>query len=167
MSEFHSVVDTVKTLLEEHGCTYQYFEHEPVRTSEEAAAIRPEYSISQGAKALIVRVKQKHKPKEEETTFVQIVVPGDTKFDPKKARAVLNAKDIRFATEDEVREITGGVQPGGVPPFGMLFGLPVYVEQTLLEHEEIIFNAGDRRVSVALKSADYVSVVQPQIVSLV
>jgi len=196
MSEYHQTVARIKDMLDEHAVSYLTYEHEPVRTSEEAAAIRPEYTLTQGAKALIVRIKQKgvrqssglsqevasnsdprkngdnlnsssKEPKEEEKQFVQIVVPGDAKFDPKKVRQVLNAKDIRFATPAEVSEITNGVQPGGVPPFGNLFGLPMYVEETLLNNDEIIFNAGDRRVSIAMKSIDYLAVVKPTVVAIV
>lgn len=165
--QYHKTVQKIKDLLDAAGTAYKCFEHEPVRTSEEAAAIRPEYTISQGAKALIVRIKKKNVSPEEEKQFVQIVVPGDAKFDPKKARAVLDAKDIRFATPEEVGEITGGVVPGGVPPFGILWDLPVYVEETLLNNDEIIFNAGDRSFSIAVKSEDYTKVVAPEVVSII
>jgi len=164
---YHPTVEKIKRFLDEHECAYKTFEHEAVRTSEEAAAIRPEYSISQGAKALIVRIKKKDVPKEQEKQFVQIVVPGDAKFDPKKARYALNAKDIRFALPEEVENITSGVKPGGVPPFGNLFGLEVYADATLLLNEKIIFNAGDRKFSISMKSKDYIDVVQPNIVEVI
>ncbi len=166
MSEFHPVVQKIRDLLDVHQIAYKTFEHEAVRTSEEAAALRPEYSLSQGTKALIVRIKKKGVPKDAEKQFVQLVVPGDAKFQPQKARVALAAKDIRFATPEEVAEITGGVQPGGVPPFGNLFGLPVFMDTQCLEHEESIFNAGDRRYSIALKNADLLQVVQPKIVEI-
>ncbi|MCD5382205.1 MAG: hypothetical protein LR017_02705 [Candidatus Pacebacteria bacterium] len=167
MFDYHPVVQKIKALLDEHHVQYKSFEHQEVRTSEEAAAVRPEYTLSQGAKALIVRVKVKNTPKDQQKQFVQIVVPGDARFQPAKARKALNVKDIRFATPEEVAEITDGVLPGGVPPFGNLFGLPVYVEQTVLENEELIFNAGDRRVSIAVRSDDYARVVQPTAVDVV
>jgi Ala-tRNA(Pro) deacylase len=167
MGEYHPVVSEIKAVLDAHNCEYKCFEHEPVRTSEEAAATRPEYSISQGAKALIVRVKLKGVPKEEEKKFIQIVVPGDARFNPKKVRSVLNVKDVRFATEEEVGKITNGIMPGGVPPFGNLFGLEVVVEATLLDNnDEIIFNAGDRRFSIAMKTDDYKKIVEPKIVDI-
>ncbi|MFT7506993.1 MAG: Ala-tRNA(Pro) deacylase [Acidimicrobiales bacterium] len=167
MSSYHPVVQQIKDLLTQSSLEYKCFEHDPVRTSEEAASLRPEYSISQGAKALILRIKKKEVPKEEQKQFVQIVVPGDAKFDPKKARHALHATDIRFALPEEVERVTDGVQPGGVPPFGNIFGLEVYVDKTLLENQEIIFNAGDRSCSIAMKSEDYLKVVKPNVVSIV
>lgn len=167
LHRYHKTVTDIVLLLEKHGCSFRVFEHEEVRTSEEAARVRPEYSLNQGAKALIIRAKIKHVPKEAERQFVQIVVPGGAKFDPGKIRELLNAKDIRFATESEVLDITNGIKPGGVPPFGTLFNLPVYVDDTLLLNEEIIFNAGDRGCSVALRTDDYLRVVSPRIASFV
>lgn len=167
MTNYHETVFKIKNLLDQCQVCYKCFEHAPVRTSEEAAAIRPEYSIHQGAKALIVQVKRKGLPKDECKQFVQLVVPGDAKFDAKKVRHTLDVKDVRFATPDEVGDITDGIVPGGVPPFGILWGLPVYVEETLLTNAEIIFNAGDKRFSIAMKSDDYVSTVTPEVVSIV
>lgn len=164
---YHPTVQRIKDFLNQHSVDYKCFEHEPVRTSEEAAAIRPEYSIAQGAKALIVRIKKKDVSKEEQKQFVQIVVPGDAKFDPRKSRHALHSKDIRFATPEEVSELTDGIVPGGVPPFGNLFGLEVYVEKTLLDNDEIIFNAGDRSYSMAISSKDYLASVKPNVVSIV
>lgn len=166
-SEYHPTVTKIKDFLNTHGCTYKSFEHEAVRTSEEAAQVRPEYSLKQGAKALIIRIKKKGVPSKDEKQFVQLVVPGDARFDPKKARAALRAKDIRFATPEEVENITGGIQPGGIPPFGNLFGLSVYVDQSLLVHDEIIFNAGDRRYSIAVNTKEYVHAVQPVVLQLI
>lgn len=165
--DYHPTVEKIKSLLNQYDCDYTCFEHEEVRTSEEAAAVRPEYSISQGAKALIVRAKLKDVPKEEEKRFIQVVVPGDAKFDAKKVRNAINAKDIRFATPEEVAELTDGIVPGGVPPFGNLFGLVVVADASLFDHEELIFNAGDRRFSIAMKTADYRRVVAPLVAEVV
>lgn len=96
-----------------------------------------------------------------------LVLPGDQRFDFDKVKQLFEARDIRFATEDEVARTTGGVQPGGVPPFGNLFDLPVIADPKLFENEKIIFNAGDKKFSIAMKSADYQKVVEPKIESIV
>ena len=161
--EYHPVVTQIRTLLDTAGVSYQTYEHAAVRTSEEAAALRPEYTLAQGAKALLIRVKYKG---DQPPGFVQVVVPGDARFDTKRLRQQLGAKDVRFATEAEVDTLTGGVQPGGVPPFGNLFDLPVYADETLFANDTIIFNAGDRAYSIAMATKDYERVVQPHVVSV-
>jgi Ala-tRNA(Pro) deacylase len=154
----HPLTQKISELLTARGMWFETFEHEPVRTSEEAARVRSEYALAQGAKALIVRARKNGKK-----FFVQIVVPGDRKFDTKKLKAVFGLSDVRFATEDEVFHITDGVLPGGVPPFGNLFGLAVYMDQTLVKQEKIIFNAGDRSFSIGMFLRDYLEVVKPHV----
>lgn len=157
--EYHKVVSQIRALLDNAGVAYETFEHAPVRTSEEAAALRPEYTLHQGAKALIVKAKP--------IGFVMLVVPGDMRFNESKVKQALGAKEIRFALENEVSEITGGVQVGGVPPYGNLFNLPVYVDPEVLKNEEIIYNAGDRSFSIAMKSSDWQKIVSPAIAEII
>lgn len=160
--KYHPIVEKIKSLLLENNAFYETFEHEPVRTSEEAAQVRTGYTLSQGAKALILRVKQGSEKK-----FIMLVISGDKKFDKNKVKNNLDSKDIRFATEGEVAEITDGVQVGGVPPFGNLFGLSVYTDPGIFTNEKIIFNAGDRRYSIGMKAEDYNKIVKPTVIELV
>lgn len=156
--EYHPVVQKIIELLKTQNCWFEIFEHEEVRTSEEAAKTRPGYSLRQGAKAIVAKA---------DDNFVMLVFPADQKFNSKKVKQGLGVKDIRFATPDEISEITDGIQIGGVPPFGNLFGLVVYADPTLFENEKIVFNAGDRKFSLAIKSADYKTLVNPKIISLI
>lgn len=159
---YHPVVGTILELLKVNSCWHETFEHEPVRTSEEAAAIRTGYELSQGVKAMIIKVKLTAG----KSKFVMLALPGNLRFDNQKVKQVLSAKEIRFATEAEISEITGGVQVGGVPPFGNLFGLEVVADPKLFENEKIIFNAGDRRFSVGMKPVDYQQLVRPKIIPI-
>jgi prolyl-tRNA editing enzyme YbaK/EbsC (Cys-tRNA(Pro) deacylase) len=161
--EYHKAVKKIKDLLTQGGYWFESFEHEPVRTSEQAAKIRTGYTLREGAKSIIVRVKERGGGK----YFAMLVIPGDAKFDVEKVEGLFNAKDIRFANEDEVKEMTGGVLPGGVPPFGNLFDLKVVADPHLFENEKIIFNAGDRGFSIAMYSKDYRRLVEPLVESIV
>ena len=160
--DYHKVTEEIKSLLIKNNYWFETFEHEPVRTSEEAARVRTGYTLHQGAKAIIIRVKNNETDKK----FVMLVFPADLKFNKEKVKNVLNIKDIRFATPEEISSLTGGVEIGGVPPFGNLFNLEVFVDPKLFENEKIVFNAGDRRFSIAMKSEDYKSLVDCQINSL-
>lgn len=156
---YHQLVTTIQELLKEHNMWYEAFEHTPVKTSEEAASLRTGYTIQQGAKALLLKVK----PRGDKTKFIMCVLSGDRRLSSARVKSEIDLKEIRFATQDEVYRITDGVVPGGVPPFGNLFGLDVYVDATLLQNEKIVFNAGDRRFSIAMLSKDYVDLVEPVI----
>jgi len=160
--DYHPITKTITNLLTENKCWFETFEHEPVKTSEEASKVRTGYTLQQGAKALIIRVKKSETNKK----FIMLVFPADLKFDNKKVKEIFNAKDIRFATQEEISNLTNGIQIGGVPPFGNLFNLEVIADSKLFENEKIIFNAGDRCFSVAMKSEDYQKIVNPQIVEI-
>ena len=157
--EYHPITKTITDLLKKNNCWFQTFEHVPVRTSEEASRLRPGYILRQGAKALIVRLKNSLG----ENWFIMLVFPANLKFNAKKIKALIGVNDLRLATEAEVESITNGVKLGGVPPFGKLFNLEVFVDKSLFENHRIIFNAGDRSFSVAMKSEDYRRLVGPKI----
>lgn len=159
---FHPVVQEIESVLREKGCWYERFEHEAVRTSEEASRVRPEYDISQGSKALIVKAKRSG----EEKRFIMIVVPGDRQFDVKKLKSASGYGDVRFATPEEVGNITRGVVPGGVPPWGNLFGLLVIADERVFDNEKIIFNAGDSRVSIGMYAYDYRELAAPLVADI-
>ena len=91
----HPATKQITDLLDENQCWYETFEHEPVRTSEEAAQIRTDYELHHGAKAIILRVKKSNADK----FFAMLVFPADRQFDKAKVKGYFEVKDIRFATE--------------------------------------------------------------------
>lgn len=161
-SHKHDIAEEITAILKEKGVWFEAFNHEPVRTSEEAAELRPGYTMEQGAKALITRIKVPNKGK----SFIMLVLPGNKKFNKEKVSKATNAKDIRFATEEEVGDITNGIKPGGIPPFGNLFGLNVVSDKTLFDNEIIVFNAG-RTTTIAMRSEDYMKLVSPAIEDII
>lgn len=161
-NEIHPLADRIEQILKEQGSWYERFEHEPVRTSHEAALVRPEYGQKQGAKSLIVKGKRPG----EEKQFFMVVVPGDKQFDKHKLRSATGFSDVRFASEEEVHTITNGVIPGGVPPWGNLFQILVIADEGIFTNETMIFNAGDRKVSIAMRTHDYLAIVAPTVAAI-
>lgn len=58
------------------------------------------------------------------------VMSASKKFSWKLVKKLLNAKNMRFATPDEVFTVTG-CRPGAVPPMGSVFGVPTIVDESL------------------------------------
>lgn len=160
---YHKITQEILDILNKNDLWYETFEHEEVKTSKEAADIREGYKLEQGAKALIIRVKYTKTKKE----FLMLVIPANKRFDNRKVKDLLDAKDIRFATAEEIEDKTDGVKIGGVPPFGNLFNMKVIVDPLLFENEKIVFNAGDRRFSLAMKSTDYKDITSPKIKDII
>lgn len=160
-NKYHSCVEQIVTLLKKNNCWFETFEHEPVKTSQEAAEVRTGYTLKQGAKALILKVDYKSG----ESGFIQAVIPGHLKLNSKKLTKLLGAKSIRFAKAEEISQLTNRVQIGGIPPFGNLFGIEVVVDESMQEFEKIIFNAGDRSFSIGMKLKNYLEIVRPNLAS--
>ena len=130
-------------------------EHDPVYTSEQAAAVRGA-TLKSGAKALVLKAGD---------GFFLVVIPADRKLKSDLVRRALGVKKSRFASREELLDLTG-LEPGSVPPFGSLFGLPTVCDPALGESERINFNAGDHRRSVQMRFEDYLSIESPRLVAL-
>jgi len=126
-------------------------EHEPVRTSEEAAQVRGT-TLDSGAKAMLIC---------NSASMVLAVMSASKKLDWKMMKRTLGTKSLRFANEEEVVKATGCL-PGGVPPFGSVFGLQTYLDESLkLQGEYINFNAGLRTKSISMRVQDYIQTENP------
>jgi Ala-tRNA(Pro) deacylase len=147
-----SVFQRVENLLKERGIAFQVLRHEPAYTSEEAASVRGT-PLASGAKALICKGGDH---------FVMFVVPADRRLDSHAVRQAKGWRKLRFATRDEVLELTG-LAPGSIPPFGSLFGLPTLCDGRLGDNDVINFNAGDHSLSVNMRYADYLLVEKPEL----
>lgn len=147
-----SAFSKLKSFLDENNISYEYKEHEEVRTSEEAAKARGE-DIKIGAKAMILKADDK---------FIMFVLSAAKKIDSKRVKEILGVKSLRFATPEEVNRLTGCV-PGGVPPFANIFGLGLLVDRTIPMNELMAFNAGERTKSLKLKTKDYLALLKPRI----
>src|SRR5439155_7858542 len=70
---------------------------------------------------------------------------------------------VRLATEAEFKELFTDCELGAMPPFGNLYGLEVYVDQSLTTDMEIVFQAGTRHEAVKLQYQDFAGLVRPRI----
>jgi len=147
-----SVFSRIENLLKQREVGFEVIRHRAVFTSQEAAAVRG-VALSTGAKALVCKV---------DARFAMFVIPADCRLDSKRVRQVLGIHALRFATPDELLELTG-LTPGAVPPLGSLFGLPTYCDERLAQNERINFNAGDHSISVSLRCTDYLQVENPSL----
>jgi Ala-tRNA(Pro) deacylase len=147
-----SVFDRVLDLLRRHGAASEVSRHEPVYTSQQAADVRGT-PLASGAKALVCKGDDR---------FLLFVLPADLKMDSKAVRRARGWKKLRFADREEVLQLTG-LEPGAIPPFGSLFGLPTLCDARLSNSETINFNAGDHRISVSMSYADYVRAESPEL----
>jgi Ala-tRNA(Pro) deacylase len=147
-----TVFDRLCHWLRGLGIPFETLEHAPVYTSADAATVRGT-SLGSGAKTLICKA---------DGTTVMFVLPADRRLASKAVRISRGCKSLRFASPEEVLELTG-LKPGAIPPFGSLFGLPTLCDERLGENSQINFNAGDNSRSLSMCYADYLAAEKPEL----
>jgi Ala-tRNA(Pro) deacylase len=91
------------------------------------------------------------------------VLPADSYVDLSELRFVLGLDYLRLATESELRQLFPDNEVGAMPPFGNLYGMPVYVDANLAEEDIIAFNAGTHRDVIYMRFDDFRRLVRPTI----
>jgi Ala-tRNA(Pro) deacylase len=146
-----TVLETIRRLLTDAGVSFREVTHAPTFTSVESAKARGE-ELRSGGKALLLKT---------DDAFRLFVLPADRKLDSAAVKRHLGVKKTRFATVDELRELTGLV-PGSVPPFGPpVLPFDLFVDEAIRHNERIAFNAGSLTDSIVLATADYLVVSTP------
>lgn len=149
-----TLFETICSYLRERSVPFRTVRHEPTFTSEESAKARGE-DVKIGGKAILMKV---------DNDFKLFVLSAALKIDSKKIKERFKAKNIRFATKEELHSLTGLV-PGSVPPFGRpMLDFDLYVDPSVLQNEKIAFNAGSLTDSIIMVTADYRAAADPAII---
>jgi Ala-tRNA(Pro) deacylase len=146
------VLERIREALSLNSVAYREIGHTPTHTSEESARVRGE-SLAVGAKALLLKTDDK---------FRLFVVPADRQLDTKKIKQELKVKSTRFATSEELFDLTGLV-PGSVPPFGTpVLPFELYGDTAIgAAEDKVAFNAGSLTLSIVMKASDWKTVARP------
>lgn len=142
-------------LLDAAGARYRVVEHIPAGQTELVSQIRGN-RLAQAVKSLVVLVKVGKK----ERRYVLVNLPGDRRVDMNAVKALCGGEHALFAPAEKARDLTG-CEMGAVPPFSFDPALQVLLDPALLEHEELVFNAGRLDRSVFIHTQDYLAVARP------
>lgn len=146
-----TVRERVLEFLTHAGVPYRTVEHSPTRTSEESAQARGQ-PLEVGGKALLLKINDEYR---------LFVLSAARKLDSTALKTHFATKRTRFATPEELAELTG-LTPGAVPPFGRpVLPFELYVDESILRNEIIAFNAGALTFSVIMSVADYLQIAKP------
>lgn len=146
------VLGRILALLDVAGVAYERVEHAAVSSAEEAAAVRGT-PLELGVKAILFKIDQ---------AFAVFAMGADRALHSAKIRKGLKVRRTRFATREELAELTG-LPPGAVPPFGEpVLPFRLYLDPSVLGREELIFTAGSRTTSIRMATADYRRLAAPR-----
>jgi Ala-tRNA(Pro) deacylase len=90
------------------------------------------------------------------------VISAAARVDNAKLRKLLGTRRVRFATTEELRQLTGCL-PGAVPPFGSLFGLRVLMDDLLMREEVVYFNCASHTLSLRMRREDLMRACQAEV----
>jgi Ala-tRNA(Pro) deacylase len=145
------VLESIRELLRSKGVQFDEMEHEPTFTSEQASRVRG-VELEIGGKALLIKTDKTHRI---------FVLSAALQIDSAAIRTCLRVRRTRFATPEELKELTGLV-PGSVPPFGHpILPFELYVDNSILSNQEIAFNAGSLTHSILMSVNDYLTAAAP------
>jgi Ala-tRNA(Pro) deacylase len=149
-----TIARKLKEYLDKNEAVYKVSTHQEVYTAQEVAATLhvPGKDI---VKVVIVKTEGK---------FIMAVLPADHKVNVDKLRTVLRDPEARLATEGEFKGLFPDCDVGAMPPFGNLYNVGVYVDKSLAEDEEIVFQAGSHVETVKMKYRDFDRLVGPEVI---
>ena len=93
------------------------------------------------------------------------VLPANRKIVLQDLREVTGSHEVKFASEEQFKQRFPDCETGAMPPFGNLYGMDVYLAESLTDNDQIAFNAGSHTEVIKLPYKDFERLVQPKVVS--
>jgi Ala-tRNA(Pro) deacylase len=151
-----AICTRLRDFLDRERIPYQTLHHTPDFTAQETAA----HTRTPGrefAKVVVVRIDGRP---------AMAVLPAHHRVDLPKLAAELGAKEVELCPEHELRSLFDDCDVGAEPPFGNLYGMPVYLSRAMADDRFITFNAGSHEDVIRVPFVDYVRRVRPRILEL-
>ena len=148
-------VRKLKDHLDKEKIKYITIVHSPAYTAQEVAA-SAHITGRELAKTVIVELDGK---------MAMAVLPANRKIVLQDLREVTGSEEVKFASEEEFQAKFPGCETGAMPPFGNLYGMDVYMAESLSANDEIVFNAGSHTEVIRMRSDDFERLVRPKVVS--
>ena len=151
------LLDKLRDFLDAHQAEFTLTVHPNAFTAREVAAAE-HLPAREVAKTIVVASDDR---------FFMLVVPANKLIDFHKVRIALGLAHARMATEHELGLLFPDCELGAMPPFGRLYGLPVYLDSTLSGRDHIAFKAGTHREVIHMRTAEYCRLARPAVASLI
>jgi len=140
--------------LDQNSIKYTTMRHSLAYTAQEIAAV----SHIPGkvfAKTVMINVKGK---------LSMAVLPASYKIDFDQLKKAIGCDSVRLAHEKEFLNLFPDCEVGAMPPFGNLYGMDVYVAQSIADVAEIAFNSCTHSELIQMKYKDFEKLVKPKVV---
>jgi Ala-tRNA(Pro) deacylase len=146
----------LRQFLDSYNIKYVVISHSVAYTAGGIAALT-HIPGKELAKTVIVRV---------DDDLAMAVVSASQHVDLELVKAATNARTVQLASEDGFKDRFPDCETGAMPPFGNLYGMSVFADESLARDKDIAFNAGSHRELVRLAWEDFEKLVQPKLMKL-
>ena len=143
----------LRAFLDSHHIPYTVISHSVAYTAQGIAATA-HISGKELAKTVVLKIDGK---------LAMAVLPASTLVDLPSLKNAAGARELSLANELEFKDNFPDFETGAMPPFGNLYDMAVFVDESLTRDKEIAFNAGSHRELVRLAYADFARLVNPKI----
>jgi Ala-tRNA(Pro) deacylase len=147
-------VKQLQEFLDQHQVKYVTIRHSPAYTAQEVAA-SAHIPGKELAKTVMVKLDGR---------LAMAVLPASSQVNFARLKNTAGVSHAELASEREFRDLFPECDVGAMPPFGNLYGMEVFVAESLADDEEIAFNAGTHTELMRLAYRDFDRLVQPKIV---
>ena len=156
MSTIYDVPASLKEFLDEHDAHYEIIPHHRDYSAQRTAAdtFTPGHAF---AKCVTLWI---------DNYYALAVLPADHMIDFDLLRDSVGAREVGLASEVEIRRLFPDCEVGAEPPFGNLYGMPVFVASPLAVNDLITFNAGTHEEAIRMPFAEFVRLVQPIVIDM-
>lgn len=145
----------IRDFLDLNKVAYTFCTHSPAYTAQGLAHAQ-HVSGKELAKVVMVVADDR---------VIMTVLPGSHRVSLDRLTQTLGAKSVRLATEEEFRGLFPNCELGAMPPFGNLYGLDVWTDESLRTHPTIVFNAGSHIETITMSYADFERLARPKVAS--
>jgi Ala-tRNA(Pro) deacylase len=153
MQETAMLSPRLHSYLDQQHAPYSTLTHERTVTAQETANCA-HIGNRHFAKTVMLRV---------DGELAMMVMPAAYRVDLTRLSRALGGRVVELAQESDFRDAFPDCELGAMPPFGNLYGMPVYVDARLAEQPEIAFNAGSHTDVVRMSYAEFERLAQPEL----
>ncbi len=146
-------VRKLKELLERENVKYVSVSHSPAFTAQEIAA-SVHIPGKELAKTVMVKIDGK---------MAMAVLPASYQVDFNLLKDFSGAREAKLISEEEFKDLFPDCEIGAMPPFGNLYEMEVFMDESLRQDRKIAFNAGSHHELIKLDYNDFETLVNPKI----
>jgi Ala-tRNA(Pro) deacylase len=144
----------LESYLDQNQIPYSLILHRPTFSAQVAASLM-HVPGKEMAKTVALRAGKK---------VLLAILPASYRVNFDKLSAIVGDR-VQLLEAEKCDEAFPDCEAGAIPPFGELYGVPVYLDEGLAEDVEIVLGTGTLSESLRMGNGDFIRLANPKICS--